>query len=142
MTKPDVDLMTSLPACDSGSTAAWGSKRIKPRPQFCLCLTWCDTSPNDKEEEQLFLIKARCRFTQYMPEKSDKFGIKLWLAVDQWFLTFFYIFTLLTKVVTRFTLNILNDAYLLKNEISKLLQLYLFNVTLPLFFGNELFNVW
>ena len=45
-------------------------------------------------------------------------------------------------MVTRFTLNIPNDAHLLKNEISKLLQLYLFDVTLPLFFGNELFNVW
>ena len=53
--------------------------------------------------------------------------------LGQCFLTFFFIFTLLTKVVTRFTLNILNDAHLLKNEISKLLQLYLFNVTAALF---------
>ena len=37
-------------------------------------------------------------------------------------------------MVTRFTLNILNDAHLLKNEISKLLQLYLFNVTAALVF--------
>ena len=29
----------SLPASDLGSTAAWGSKRINPRPQSCLCLT-------------------------------------------------------------------------------------------------------
>lgn len=31
-------------------------------------------------DEQLFPTKARCRFTQYMPNKSDKFGIKFWLA--------------------------------------------------------------
>ncbi|XP_025160794.1 piggyBac transposable element-derived protein 4-like [Harpegnathos saltator] len=33
-------------------------------------------------DEQLFPIKARCRFTQYMPNKPDKFGIKFWLASD------------------------------------------------------------
>ena len=40
MTKLDARLITSLPASDPGSTSAWGSKRINPRPQFCLCLTW------------------------------------------------------------------------------------------------------
>ncbi|GFV89777.1 piggyBac transposable element-derived protein 4 [Trichonephila clavipes] len=33
-------------------------------------------------DEQLFPSKARCCFTQYMPSKPDKFGIKLWLASD------------------------------------------------------------
>ncbi|KAL9929350.1 piggyBac transposable element-derived protein 4-like isoform 1-T2 [Glossina fuscipes fuscipes] len=33
-------------------------------------------------DEQLFPTKARCIFTQYMPNKPDKFGIKLWLASD------------------------------------------------------------
>lgn len=33
-------------------------------------------------DEQLFPSKARCRFTQYMPNKPDKFGIKFWLASD------------------------------------------------------------
>ena len=33
-------------------------------------------------DEQLFPTKARCRFTQYMPNKPDKFGIKFWLASD------------------------------------------------------------
>lgn len=33
-------------------------------------------------DEQLFPTKARCRFTQYMPNKPDKFGIKFWLACD------------------------------------------------------------
>ena len=43
ITKLDADLITPLPASDSGSAAAWGSKRINPRPQSCLCLTWMDT---------------------------------------------------------------------------------------------------
>ena len=38
--KPDAGLITPLPTSASGSTAAWGSKRINPRPQSCLCLTW------------------------------------------------------------------------------------------------------
>lgn len=29
-------------------------------------------------DEQLFPTKARCRFTQYMPNKPHKFGIKFW----------------------------------------------------------------
>ena len=33
-------------------------------------------------DEQLFPTKSRCRFTQQMPNKSDKFGVKFWLAVD------------------------------------------------------------
>ena len=37
--------MTSLPASDPGSAAVWGSKRINPRPQSCLCLTWSGPSP-------------------------------------------------------------------------------------------------
>ncbi|GFS71841.1 piggyBac transposable element-derived protein 4 [Trichonephila clavipes] len=32
-------------------------------------------------DEQLFLSKARCRFTQYMPSKPDRFD-KFWLAAD------------------------------------------------------------
>ena len=62
------------------------------------------------------------------------------LALEHWFLTFFYVFTLLTKVLTKFTLNILNNAHLLKNEISKLLQLYLFNVTAALVFWQRAFQ--
>ena len=33
-------------------------------------------------DEQLFPTKVRCRFTQDMPNKPDKFGIKCWLASD------------------------------------------------------------
>ncbi|KAJ8891525.1 hypothetical protein PR048_004053, partial [Dryococelus australis] len=32
--------------------------------------------------EQYFPTKAKCRFTQYVSSKPDKFGIKFWLAVD------------------------------------------------------------
>uniref|UniRef100_A0A1A7XFA5 PiggyBac transposable element-derived protein domain-containing protein n=1 Tax=Iconisemion striatum TaxID=60296 RepID=A0A1A7XFA5_9TELE len=32
--------------------------------------------------EQLFPTKARCPFTQYMPKKMFRFGIKFWFAVD------------------------------------------------------------
>ncbi|KAF2884476.1 hypothetical protein ILUMI_21693 [Ignelater luminosus] len=33
-------------------------------------------------DEQLFPTKVRCRFTQYMSNKPDKFGIKFWIPVD------------------------------------------------------------
>ena len=33
-------------------------------------------------DEKLFPTKAHCRFTRYIPNKLDKFGIKFWLAVD------------------------------------------------------------
>ena len=31
-------------------------------------------------DEQLFSTKARCRFSHYIPNKPDKFGIKFWLV--------------------------------------------------------------
>ena len=51
MTKLDAGLMTSLPASDPSSAAVWGSKRINPRPQFCLCLTWSGCPSNDDDDE-------------------------------------------------------------------------------------------
>jgi hypothetical protein len=33
-------------------------------------------------DEQLFPSKAKCRFTEYMANKPDKFGIKFWMLVD------------------------------------------------------------
>jgi hypothetical protein len=33
-------------------------------------------------DEQLFPSKVRCRFTQYMVNKPDKYGIKFWMLVD------------------------------------------------------------
>jgi hypothetical protein len=33
-------------------------------------------------DEQLLPTKARCPFTQFMPNKPDKFGIKFWLLCE------------------------------------------------------------
>ena len=52
MTKLDAGLMTSLPASDPGSAAVWGSKRINPRPQSCLCLTWSKYPSNDDDDDE------------------------------------------------------------------------------------------
>ena len=49
--KLDAGLITSLPASDPGSAAVWGSKRINPRPQFCLCLAWSGCPSNDDDNE-------------------------------------------------------------------------------------------
>ena len=54
MTKLDAGLITSLPASDPGSAAVWGSKRINPRPQFCLCLAWSGCPSNDDDDVHLF----------------------------------------------------------------------------------------
>ena len=51
MTKLDAGLITSLPASDPGSAAVWGSKRINPRPQFCLCLAWSGCPSNDDDDD-------------------------------------------------------------------------------------------
>ncbi|CAK6978110.1 piggyBac transposable element-derived protein 4-like [Scomber scombrus] len=46
------------------------------------CVACYKPGPNLTVDEQLFPIKARCRFTQYMANKPDKFGIKFWIAAD------------------------------------------------------------
>ena len=46
------------------------------------CLRHYRPGTNITVDEQLFPTKARCRFTQYMPNKPDKFGIKFWMAAD------------------------------------------------------------
>ena len=51
VTKLDAGLITSLPASDPGSAAVWGSKRINPRPQFCLCLAWSGCPSNDDDDD-------------------------------------------------------------------------------------------
>ena len=64
MTKLDAGLMTSLPGSDPGSAAVWGSKKINPRPQSCLCLTWSgypsndDDDDDDDDEHQICLLLA------------------------------------------------------------------------------------
>jgi len=42
----------------------------------------CVPGENISVDEQLFLMKTRCRFIQYIASKPDKFGVKFWLAVD------------------------------------------------------------
>ena len=53
MTKLDAGLTPSLPASDSDSAAIWGSKRINPRPQSCLCLACSGYPSNDDDEDEL-----------------------------------------------------------------------------------------
>ena len=37
---------------DSGSSAVWGSKKINPRSQSCLCLTWSGYPANDDDDDE------------------------------------------------------------------------------------------
>ena len=46
------------------------------------CLRHYKPGANITVDEQLFPTKARCRFTQYMLIKPDKFGIKFWMAAN------------------------------------------------------------
>lgn len=84
-------------------------------------------------DEQLFPTKARCKFTQYMPNKPDKFGIKFWVLAD---------------LKTKYCLNI--KPYLGKDEqrtsslgthvVMSLMEPYLgrgYNVTTDNFFTNQ-----
>ena len=49
-------VIVQLSKSDSGSTVAWGSKRINPRAQSCLCLTTgpVDTPSNDDDDDEFF----------------------------------------------------------------------------------------
>ena len=49
-------LNASLPASDPGSAAVWGSKRINPRPQSCLCLAWSGCPSNDNDDDSFVLF--------------------------------------------------------------------------------------
>ena len=72
--KLDAGLMTSLPASDPGSAAFWGSKRINPRPQSCLCLTCSGYLSNDDDE--LIFISSNSLFhllgSSEVNQKSEK----------------------------------------------------------------------
>ena len=46
------------------------------------CIAYCKPGENITVDEQLFPTEVRCRFTQHMANKPDKFGIKFRLAVD------------------------------------------------------------
>ena len=64
MTKLNAGLITSLPASDSGSAAALGSKRINPRPWSCLCQTWSvypsNDDDHDDDDDEMFIDKTYC----------------------------------------------------------------------------------
>lgn len=68
------------------------SQRLRT-DKFALCSDLWDSfivncnslykpGPELTVDEQLFPSKARCPFTQYMPNKLDKFGIKFWMLCD------------------------------------------------------------
>ena len=63
MTKLDAGLITPLPASDSGSAAVWVSRRINPRPQSCLCLTWSGCPSNDDDERIWQSDRAQLSYT-------------------------------------------------------------------------------
>ena len=67
MMKLDAGLMTSLPASDPGSAAVWGSKRINPRPQSCLCLTWSGYPSNNDNDN---VVLTKCFIFTHFRQKS------------------------------------------------------------------------
>ena len=70
MTKLDAGLMTSLTAFDPGSAAVWGSKRINPRPQSCLCLTWSGYPSNNDDNDKI--AKSCQKLVSSMPKRVKK----------------------------------------------------------------------
>ena len=44
------------------STAVWGSKRINPRPQSCLCLAWSGCPSNDDDDDPISYFKQKYRY--------------------------------------------------------------------------------
>ncbi|KAK7893686.1 hypothetical protein WMY93_022838 [Mugilogobius chulae] len=52
--------------------------------QWFVANSICCYRPSDNltVDEQLFPTKARCRFTQFMANKPDKFGIKFWVVAE------------------------------------------------------------
>ena len=70
MTKLDAGLITPLPASDSGSAAACRSKRINPRPQSCLCLTWSGCPSNDDDDETKTASREKCRKAFFQDTKE------------------------------------------------------------------------
>ena len=68
-------------------------KRNLEKNKFCLaCLLWnlflenfqkaYNSYVNKNIDELLLPRTASCKFTKYVPNKQDKFGIKFWMAVD------------------------------------------------------------
>ena len=68
MTKLNAGLITTLPASDSGSAAVWGSKRINPWPQSCLCLTWSGYPSNNNDHNNVihqFVCHCNSQYTRH-----------------------------------------------------------------------------
>ena len=93
MTKLDAGLITSLPASDSGSASAWTSKRINPRPQSCLCLTWSGYPLNNDDDDNIiincvtfFLVLMKTferpkSFSFFLNKILLVYMIKFWLLI-------------------------------------------------------------
>ena len=64
--------MTSLPASDPGSAAVWGSKRINPPPQFCLCLAWSGCPSNDDDDEWASDSRKSSNFAKSLKKNGFK----------------------------------------------------------------------
>ena len=84
MTKLDAGLITPLPAFDSGSAAVWGSKRINPWPQSCLCLTWSGYPLNENNEyRKLLLVNRNEQFSnKAVPINAVAFWSVMWNYKD------------------------------------------------------------
>jgi hypothetical protein len=46
------------------------------------CMQVYQPNPLLTVDEQLLPMKNRCKFIQFMPQKPDKFGVKMWVIVD------------------------------------------------------------
>ena len=79
---------------------------------------------DDVSEKFLSFLVFRTTQSKKMKKKSkvlDKTASAydvLVITLDQWLLNFFSYFTLLWKVITKFTFNIKGSVYLLKKNIS------------------------
>ena len=72
MTKFDAGLRTPLPASDSGISEVWGSKRINPWPQSCLCLTWSEYPSNEDDDYNKLTEKNVDIYTYLEQENYSK----------------------------------------------------------------------
>ena len=59
--KLDAGLIIPLPASNLCSAAGWDNKRINPRPQSCLCLTWSGCILNDDDDKETSRRDGICR---------------------------------------------------------------------------------
>ena len=105
MTKLDAGLIISLPASDPGSAAVWGSKRINPRPQFCLCLAWSGCPSNDDDDDDESRDICSCAqlmvYARYVSNNAFKEEFLFCFALE----TIRKAADILNKVTTFFTIE-------------------------------------